>query len=61
MQKQYFGSEAIGYIMVTLGLAGGTSNITFNITITPLEQSTVSAQGNCITVVVLCVDWRVFD
>ena len=46
IQDQFTGSEAMGFVMVNLELAGGTSVSPFNIFITPLEQSPVSAKGN---------------
>ena len=42
----YTGSEATRFVMVTLELVGGTSSNPFNVTITPSEQSPVSAKGN---------------
>ena len=45
-QAQYTGSEATGFVMVTLELVGGTSNSPFSVTVTPSEQSPVSAEGN---------------
>ena len=45
-QTQYTGSEVTGSVIVTLELVGGVSNDPFNVTITPSEQSPVSAEGN---------------
>ena len=45
-QRQYTGSEAIGFVMITLELVGGTSSNPFSVTVTPSEQSPVSAIGN---------------
>ena len=45
-ETQYNGSEATGFVMVTLELAKGTFSNPFNVTITPSEQSLVSAEGN---------------
>ena len=45
-RTRYTGSEAIGFVMVTLELVGGTSSNPFNVTVTPSEQSPVSAEGN---------------
>jgi len=44
-QAQYTGSEDTGFILVTLELVGGTSSKPFDVTVTPLEQSPVSAEG----------------
>ena len=44
-QGQYNGSENTGFVLVTLELVGGTSSRPFNVTVTPLEQSSVSAEG----------------
>ena len=46
IQDQFTGSEAMGFVMVNLELAGRTSASPFNVFITPLEQSPVSAKGN---------------
>ena len=53
-QTQYTGSEATGVVMVTLELVGGTSNHSFNVTVTPSEQSPVSAEGNSILCMIVC-------
>jgi len=50
-KTQYTGSEDTGFILVTLELVGGTSSRPFNVTVTPLEQSPVSASGTCIIIV----------
>jgi len=47
-QTQYTGSEDTGFVLVTLELVGGTSSRPFNVTVTPLEQSSVSAEGNSV-------------
>ena len=47
-QRQYTGSEDAGFVLVTLELFGGTSSRPFNVTVTPLEQSPVSAEGNSV-------------
>ena len=44
-QNQFNGSEATGFILVTLELIGGISAFPFNVNVTPLEQSLVSAEG----------------
>ena len=43
---QYTGSEAKGFVVITLELVNGTSSDPFNITVTPLEQPSASAKGN---------------
>ena len=47
-QAQYSGLEDTGFVLVTLELVGGTSSRPFNVTVTPLEQSLVSAEGNSV-------------
>ena len=59
-KEQYTGSEAVGFIIVTLEIAGGISSNPFSVTVTPSEQSPVSAEGS-IVCVCLCVERRVFD
>ena len=51
---QYTGSEATGFAMVTLELVGGTSSNPFNVTVTPSEQSPVSAEGNSVMCMIMC-------
>ena len=53
-QIQYFGSEATGFVMVTLELVGGTSSNPFNVTVTPSEQSPVSAESNSVMCMIMC-------
>ena len=53
-QTQYTGSEARGSITVTLELLGGTSGGPFNVTVTPSEQSSVSAKGNSVMCMIMC-------
>ena len=60
-QSQFSGAEASGFVEVNLELTGGSSANTFNVTVIPSQQSPVSAQGNSVMCVLLCVDWRVFD
>ena len=43
--SQYNGSEVVGFVIVTLELRGGISAFPFNVNVTPLEQSPVSAEG----------------
>ena len=47
---QYTSSEATGFVMVTLELVGGTSSNPFSVTVTPSEQSPVSAEGYSVNV-----------
>ena len=49
-------SEATGSVSVDLELVGGTSADGFSITVIPSEQSPVSAEGNNVMCVLLCVD-----
>ena len=44
-QTQYNGSEAAGFVMITLELFGGSSSFPFNVTVTPLKQSLMSTEG----------------
>ena len=53
-RAQYTGSEATGFVMVTLVLFRGTSSNPFNVTITPSEQSPVSAEGNSVMCMIMC-------
>ena len=55
-QDQFTGSEATGFVLVNLELTRGTSARPFNVTVTPSEQSPVSAQSNSVMCVLLCVD-----
>jgi len=55
-QAQFTGSETAGFIGVHLELTGGRSASPFTVTVTPSEQSPVSAQGNSVMCVLLCVD-----
>ena len=43
--SQYNGSEAVGFVSVTLELSRGTSEYPFNVTVTPFEQSPSSAKS----------------
>ena len=44
-QMQYNGSENETFVLVTLELVGGTSSRPFDVIVSPLEQSPVSAEG----------------
>ena len=48
--------ENTEFVDVELELVGGTSASPFDVTITPSEQSPVSAEGNNVMCVLLCVD-----
>ena len=41
----YTGSESSGLVSVTLSLRGGTSSEDITVTVTPSDQSPVSAEG----------------
>ena len=45
-QNRFTGSEAMGFVTVNLELVDGTSANPFDVTVTPSEQSPVSAGGN---------------
>ena len=53
---QFTGSEAERFVQVNVELDGGTSASPFSVTVTPSEQSPVSAEGNNVMCVLLCVD-----
>ena len=53
-QDQFPGSEATGFIIAHVELYGGTSAYPFNVTVTPSEQSPVSAEGNSIMCIIMC-------
>ena len=53
-QDQFPGSEATGFVIVLVELHGGTSAYPFNVTVTPSEQSPVSAEGNSIMCIIMC-------
>ena len=42
---QFAGSESSGFIEVIVRITGGTSNTPITVTVTPTEQSPVSAMG----------------
>ena len=44
-QDRFFGSEETGSVVVILELVGGTSGRSFDVVVTPSEQSPVSAEG----------------
>ena len=44
-QMAYIGSESSGLVSVTLSLRGGTSSRDITVTMTPSDQSPVSAKG----------------
>lgn len=54
--RTYSGTEASGFVNVAVTLIGGTSATPFGVTVTPSELSPVSAEGNSVMCVLLCVD-----
>ena len=44
-QSSFTGTEADGFVLVNAVLVGGSSDSSFDITVTPSQQSPVSAQG----------------
>ena len=50
-QNRFTGSEAMGFVEVNLELTGGSSASPFNVTVTPIEQSPVSAEGNIVCII----------
>ena len=50
----FTGLEAARFILVILELRGGTSASTLNVTVTPSEQSPVSAEGNSVMCMIMC-------
>ena len=52
-QDRFIGSEASGFVMVSLELSGGTSASPFTVMVTPSQQSPVSAEGNSVYYYVL--------
>ena len=50
----YSGTEASGFVNVDVILTGGTSASPFNVTVTPSEQSPVSAEGNIVCIIIMC-------
>jgi len=58
-QKQYTGSESMGYVIVTLELLAGISSRPFNVNVTPLEQSPVSAEGNSLDNKILIAEYLI--
>ena len=53
-QDQFTESEATGFVTVNVELTGGSSAIPFNVTVTPSEQSPVSAEGNIVCIIIMC-------
>ena len=52
-KDNFTGSETTGFVVVFLELIGGTSAKPFDVTVSPLEQSPVSAKGNNIMYILL--------
>ena len=53
-QTQYTGMESMRSMLVTLELVGGVSSYPFNVTVTPSQQSEVSAEGNSVMCMIMC-------
>ena len=53
-QDEYTASEGTGFVIITLELNKGTSVSPFNVTVTPSEQSPMSAQGNSVMCMIMC-------
>ena len=51
---RFTGSEAAGFVFITLEFRGGSSSNPFNVTVTPSEQSPVSAEGNSVMCMIMC-------
>ena len=45
IEDRFFGSEETGSVVVILELIGGSSSRSFDVIVTPSEQSPVSAEG----------------
>ena len=54
VSNRYTGMEASRFVLVTVELFRGTSVYPFNVTVTPSEQSPVSAEGNSIMCIIVC-------
>ena len=52
--NRFTGLESAEMLLVTLELIRGTSAIPFNVTVTPSEQSPVSAEGNSVMCMIMC-------
>ena len=50
-QAMFNGTEASGFVLFNLLLTGGTSASPFNVTVTPIEQPSVSAEGNIVCII----------
>ena len=53
-RAQFTGSEATAFVMVVLELVKGISSNPFNVTVTPSQQSPVSAEGNSVMCMIMC-------
>ena len=53
-QDQFAGSEAAGFVLVSLELDGGISESPFDVTVTPSQQSPLSAEGS-ILLYIICL------
>ena len=45
LRKEYIAAELVGYVQIIVVLSGGVSNDSITLTVTPNEQSPVSATG----------------
>ena len=52
VSNRYTGLETSGFVLVTVELVRGTSAYPFNVTVTPSEQSPLSAEGNSIMCII---------
>ena len=50
-QARFNGTENSGFLVVNLELVGGSSASPFDVTVTPSEQSSVSAEGNIVCII----------
>ena len=50
-QSSFSGVENTGFLDVALQLTGGTSSTPFSVTVTPSEQTPVSAEGNIVCII----------
>ena len=58
--KRYAGSEAAGFVLVTLELLGGVSTKPFSVSVTPSELLPASAKGMIIPYIANCSRWKSF-
>ena len=53
-QSSFSAMEDMPFVDVELQLTGGTSSTPFDVTVTPSEQSPVSAEGNIVCIIIMC-------